>query len=107
MIEPGYTVNVGGTDYIVDSVTPDSPSAGNVTVVVPGATFNFNQNYTFNGDSGIDNNWSFGSDGVLYGPAEGDLKIQGIDGGATGTFTSADNKVITVTNGIITDITPI
>lgn len=55
----------------------------------------------------INHNWTFGSDGILYGPAEGDLKIQGIDGGASGTFTSQDGKTITVTNGIITDIASI
>lgn len=49
----------------------------------------------------IQHTWTFGSDGVLYGPNDG-LKL---NGGASGTFTSADNKQITVTNGVITDIT--
>lgn len=105
VIASGYVVNVDGDDYTVDSVTPDSPSAGLMSVLVSGATFTPEQVYTFTGDNGANNNWFFASDGVFYGPADGDLKIQGIDGGASGSFTSADGWTITVTNGIITAIT--
>lgn len=105
VIASGYVVNVDGDDYTVDSVTPDSPSAGLMSVLVSGATFTPEQVYTFTGDNGANNNWFFASDGVFYGPADGDLKIQGIDGGASGSFTSTDGWTITVTNGIITAIT--
>ena len=101
-IQVNYTVNVGGTDYLVDAVTPDS---GLLLVTATGAVFTAGQSYTFIYNPTWSNAWEFGSDGVLYGPAEGQLKIQGINGGASGSFTSADNQTITVTNGIITAIT--
>lgn len=107
IIASGYKVNIDGSDYFVDSIIFDSPTAGLVTLTVPEATFTSGQMYTFFGDNGSNNSWIFDSDGFLYGPAEGGLKIQGIDGGASGTFTSFDGKVVTVTGGIITDISPI
>ena len=57
-------------------------------------------------DSEGDNyyNWTFRNDGTLLGPSGGQLKIDGIDGGASGSFTTVDGKVVTVTNGIITAI---
>ena len=105
VISSGYTVSVDWNDYIVGSVTLDAPSAGLMSVVVPGATFTPEQMYTFVGDSGLENNWYFSSNGTFYGPADGNLIIQGIHGGATGIFTSADGKTIIVTSGVITDIT--
>ena len=106
VIASGYVVNVDGDDYTVDSVTLNSPTAGYMSVLVTGATFTPEQMYTFVGDNGVENNWYFSSNGVFYGPGagEGHLKISGIDGGASGSFTSADGKTITVTNGIITGI---
>ena len=97
-----YMVNVGGTDSIVDSITP--VGEGLVAVTASGAVFTAGQSYTFTYNPPWTNSWQFGSDGVLYGPAEGDLKINGIDGGASGSFTTVDGKVVTVTNGIITAI---
>lgn len=57
-------------------------------------------------DSEEDNyySWTFRNDGTLLGPSGGQLKIDGIDGGASGSFTTVDGKVVTVTNGIITAI---
>ena len=100
-IQVNYTVNVGGTDYLVDAVTPDS---GLLLVTATGAVFTAGESYTFIYNPTWPNTWEFGSNGYLYGPADGKLKIQGIHGGATGSFTSQDGKTITVTNGIITDI---
>ena len=100
-IDLGYVVNVDGTDYIVNSVTPDS---GLIVVTATGAVFTAGQPYTFTYNPEYTNSWEFGSNGYLYGPAEGKIKILGVDGGATGTFTSQDSKLITVTNGIITSI---
>ncbi len=57
----------------------------------------------YDSDTSTQHAWTFGNDGVLYGPNAG-LKL---DGGVSGSFTSADNKTITVTNGIITAITPL
>lgn len=105
VIDAGYKVNVDGDDYFVDNVSVNTPTEGLVTVTVTGAIFTPEQMYTFIGDNGSNNNWSFTSNGYLYGPGSGDtLKIEGVDGGATGSFTSADGKTITVTNGIITGI---
>jgi hypothetical protein len=99
------------------------------------------------GEEEYENQWIFGSDGILIGPGEDNLlKVNGLYGkdtdplflvspdavviigdggeflndstvadnqiatigdlptGATGTFTSQDNKTVTVTNGIITSI---
>ena len=107
VIDVGYNVNVDGTDYFVDNVSVNTPTEGLVTVTVTGATFTPEQVYTFVGDNGVNNSWYFASDGFLYGPGsgEGKLKISGVEGGATGSFTSADGKTITVSNGIITEIT--
>lgn len=107
VIDVGYNVNVDGTDYFVDNVSVNTPTEGLVTVTVTGATFTPEQVYTFIGDNGVNNSWYFASDGFLYGPGsgEGKLKISGVEGGATGSFTSADGKTITVSNGIITEIT--
>ena len=106
VIDAGYNVNVDGTDYLVDSVAVDTPTEGLITVTVTGATFTPEQVYTFTGDNGFNNNWYFSSNGYFYGPGsgEGNLKISGIDGGATGSFTTVDGKSVTVTNGIITSI---
>ena len=104
VIDYGYKVNVDGTDYFVDNVSVNTPTEGLVTVTVTGATFTPEQMYTFIGDNGVNNSWYFASDGTLYGPAEGDLRIQGIEGGASGSFTTVDGKSVTVTNGIITSI---
>lgn len=100
-IDLGYTVNVDGTEYLVDSVTPYGET---IIVTATGASFTAGQSYTFFYNPEYTNSWEFGSNGYLYGPAEGQLKIQGIYGGATGTFISQDSKQITVTNGIITNI---
>lgn len=58
---------------------------------------------TYNAGTETSHEWTFGSDGVLYGPDAG-LKLEG---GVSGSFTTADNKTVTVTNGIITAITPL
>lgn len=51
------------------------------------------------------NIWTFSGNGDLLGPGDdGNLKIAGIQGGASGSFTTVDGKVVTVTNGIITAI---
>ncbi len=84
VVEVGYKVNVDGIDYIVDSVVPDAPAPGNVMISASGATFNFGQSYTFVGDNGTNNNWSFSSDGTLYGPEDGgSLVVAGIESSPT------------------------
>ena len=80
VIDSGYVVSVDWNDYTVDSVTLDSPSAGLMSVLVPGATFTPEQMYTFVGDNGVNNNWYFDSNGTFLGPIEGLVKVDGIYG---------------------------
>jgi len=75
-----YTVNVGGTDYLVDSVTNDSPTAGLMSVTASTAVFTAGGNYTFSYESVSANEWEFDTDGTLYGPAMGSVKVAGIYG---------------------------
>ena len=147
-ISVDYVVNVGGTDYIVDSVTDDTPSPGLITVTASGAVFTAGQQYTFVFEPTYNYQWVFEEDGVLSGPAMGSVAVNGIYNnfvddlyigsseavvissnngqfledpdiadnqiatigdlptGATGSFTTTDSKTVTVTDGIITAITP-
>jgi len=89
-IQIGYTVNVGGTDYLVDTIT--SIDEGVVAVTATGAVFEAETSYTFTFDPTYDNYWTFGSDGVLYGPAMGGLKVSALANQAEG-----DNLVIYAT----------
>ena len=78
-VSPNYTVNVGGTDYIVDSV--NSIDEGVIGVTAGGAVFEPNTNYTFTYDGNYTNNWQFSSDGTLYGPTDpGFVKVNGLYG---------------------------
>ena len=68
----------GGATYIVTAVTQDSPSAGFITVVADGLSFITGESYVFTRDQGYNNQWTFGNDGVLYGPAMGGLWVEAI-----------------------------
>jgi hypothetical protein len=141
----GYTVNVGGTDYLVDVVNSNFPIEGQTSVTANGASFTAGASYVFTYEPTYENFWEFGSNGYLSGPAMGGLFVSGIINGegdlwlnssdkvvlssgsgvfledqtipnnqiatlgdlptgATGSFDTATHTV-TVTNGIITDIT--
>jgi hypothetical protein len=75
-IQINYTVNVGGTDYVVDSIT--SIDEGVVAVTATGAVFTAGQNYTFRFEPPFDNEWRFDSDGTFYGPAMGGVRVNGL-----------------------------
>lgn len=75
-IQVGYTVNVGGTDYVVTSVGPFDE--GTIAVAADGATFDGSGSYTFTFEPTNDNQWTFGSNGVFYGPAMGGLRVSNI-----------------------------
>jgi hypothetical protein len=79
-ISYGARVNIDGLDFTVDSITGDTPSAGLMTVSAGGATFTAGQTYTFVFDGNGDNEWTFGSDGYLYGPVNGNLGVASIYG---------------------------
>lgn len=94
-----YVVNVDGTDYIVNSVTPDGEL---IVVTASGAVFTAGQSYTFTYDPPFTNSWEFGSNGYLYGPADGGLKVLGINNPAEEQHvfvTSGDKVMLSGING--------
>jgi hypothetical protein len=76
----GDTVRLytGGATYVVTTVTQDSPSAGFITVVADGLSFITGESYVFTRDQGYNNQWTFGNDGVLSGPAMGGIWVESI-----------------------------
>jgi hypothetical protein len=72
----------GGDTVTVDSVTPDSPSAGLQTVTAnlngTPALFVASAAHVFTHEETWNNSWQFRSDGVLLGPAMGSLAVNGI-----------------------------
>ena len=76
----GDTVRLytGGPTYVVTAVTQDSPAAGFMTVVANGLSFISGEAYLFTRDQGYNNQWTFGNDGVLSGPAMGGIWVQSI-----------------------------
>ena len=103
-ILPGDTVRLytGGDTYVVSVVTQEYPSAGFITITAPGLSFITGEAYTFTRDQVYNNQWTF-ENGLITFP-DNTTQFSAFVGGATGTFTSVDNKTITVTNGIITSI---
>jgi hypothetical protein len=79
-ISYGAVVNVDGTDYIVDSISGDTPMQGQLTIMASGATFTAGQSYTFTFNAPWTNSWQFDSDATLYGPLEGLVKTPGLYG---------------------------
>jgi len=96
----GDTVRLytGGDIFTVTSVTE---SEGAMTVVAEGLTFITGEAYTFFRSMGEDR-WMFQTNGITF--PNNTVQTDAFVGGATGTFTSQDNKTVTVTNGIITGI---
>ena len=92
-ISLGYKVNVDGTEYIVDSITP--AGEGLIAVTATGASFTAGQPYTFFYNPEYTNSWEFGSNGYLYGPAEGGLAVLGISSPSSDShlFVTANDKV--------------
>ena len=79
-IQSGDTVRLytGGPTYVVDNVTQEYPSAGFITVTAPGLSFITGEAYAFTRDQGYNNQWTFGNDGVLSGPAMGGIWVEAI-----------------------------
>jgi hypothetical protein len=76
-IAEGYTVDVDGTVYVVDSVT--SFDEGLVAVTANDAVFQAEGMYTFvNASTNFENQWTFGSDGVFSGPSMGGVRVPSI-----------------------------
>jgi hypothetical protein len=76
-IQNNYTVNVGGTDYLVDSV--NSIDEGVIGVTANGAVFEAGTSYTFIYEKPWDNSWSFNSDGILSGPVNQYVTVSGLN----------------------------
>ena len=72
----------GGDIVTVDSVTQDSPIAGQQTITAnlngTPALFVANAAHVFSHEEEWNNYWEFRSDGVLSGPAMGGLKVLGL-----------------------------
>lgn len=80
-VEVGYTVTDGGTEYTVSAVAINTPTEGLVTVTATGLNnFAPDTTYTFTFDPDYDYQWTFSSNGVLYGPAMGGVLVSGIVG---------------------------
>lgn len=102
----GDTVFYSGGDVLtVDSVTPDSPSAGTQTVTAnlngtPGQ-FVGSGAHIFSHEEEWNNSWIFGDDGVLSGPAMGSLAVNGIYNSVGNDLYigSGDAVVVTGTEG--------
>ena len=79
-ILPGDTVRLytGGPTYVVDNVTQEYPYAGAITVTAPGLSFITGEAYVFARDQEYNNQWTFGNDGVLSGPAMGGIWVESI-----------------------------
>ena len=79
-ILPGDTVRLytGGPTYVVDNVTQEYPYAGAITVTAPGLSFITGEAYVFTRDQEYNNEWTFGNDGVLSGPAMGGIWVESI-----------------------------
>jgi hypothetical protein len=100
-ISVGYTVNVDGTDYLVDAVTSNSPIEGMMSVTATGASFTAGNSYVFTHDPTYDNFWEFGSNGYLSGPAMGGLFVSGLlNGNGDLWINSSDKVVISGDNGV-------
>ena len=99
----GDTVRLytGGDTYVVSVVTEEYPSAGFITITAPGLSFITGEAYIFTRSTG-ESPWMFQTNGITF--PDNTVQTSAFVGGATGTFTTPDAKIVVVTNGIITSI---
>ncbi len=102
-IQVGDTVRLytGGDTYVVSVVTEEYPSAGFITITAPGLSFITGEAYIFTRSTG-ESPWMFQTNGITF--PDNTVQTSAFVGGATGTFTTPDAKIVVVTNGIITSI---
>jgi hypothetical protein len=93
-IQNGHTVNVDGINYVVDSTMPVDGQTFAWTA--SGAVFTAGQSYTFSYEQPYVNEWTFASDGILSGPAQGDVYLRGISGadGVDLRLHSSDSDIV-------------
>jgi hypothetical protein len=79
-IQVGYTVTnyTGGDTFTVTAVTVDYPYPGLTTVVAEGLGFVTGESYVFTFEANYNNLWTFGSNGILSGPAMGSVAVNGL-----------------------------
>jgi hypothetical protein len=90
----GSVVNIGGTDYVVDAVTSNSPTEGLLSVTASGAMFTSGSTYTFVYEPPYTNYWQFGADGYLTGPAMGGLFVNGLLNGEGDLWLGSTTNVV-------------
>jgi hypothetical protein len=76
----GWKVLDADIEYTVNAVAINTPSEGLVTITAPSLNFVTDQAYTFYFDEPYNHQWTFNSNGVLYGPAMGAVRVDGIYG---------------------------
>jgi hypothetical protein len=93
-ISVGYTVNVDGTDYVVDVVNSNFPIEGQTSVTANGASFTAGASYVFTYEPTYENFWEFGSNGYLTGPAMGGLFVSGLLNGENDLWLGSSTNVV-------------
>jgi hypothetical protein len=93
-INIGYVVNIGGTAYVVDEATSNSPTQGLLSVTASGAVFTSGSTYTFVYEPEYTNYWQFGADGYLTGPAMGGLFVNGLLNGEGDLWLGSSTNVV-------------
>jgi hypothetical protein len=81
----GDNIVIAGINHPVTYFSPDPNNTGFSIVRATGVTFVAGDSYTFVREEPYENYWSFGSDGVLSGPAMGGVKVPAIANAANGT----------------------
>lgn len=74
----GDSIVIAGINHPVTYFSPDPNNTGFSIVRATGLTFVAGESYTFVREEPYENSWQFGSDGVLYGPAMGVVKVPAI-----------------------------
>ncbi len=94
----GDNIVIAGIGHPVTYFSPDPNNTGFSIVRATGLTFVAGESYTFVREEPYENQWTFGSNGVLSGPAMGGVKIPAI------TNTAPDNDLFIYVNGADADL---
>jgi hypothetical protein len=89
-----FSVEVGGTLYVIDSVQVLDIEGSPVTeITATPATFVTGESYTIH-ESNYENNWAFNENGYLTGPAMGGLFVSGILNGESDLWLGSSGNVV-------------
>ena len=89
----GDNIVIAGIGHPVTYFSPDPNNTGFSIVRATGVTFTAGESYTFVREEPYENQWTFGPNGVLFGPAMGGVKVPAI------TNTAPDNDLFIYVNG--------